>query len=30
MAIVRFDLRIFSFPSCDDIMILNAEKLVIF
>jgi hypothetical protein len=27
---VRFDLRTFSFPSCDDIMILNAERLVIF
>jgi hypothetical protein len=30
MVIVRFDLRTFSFPSCDDIMVLNAERLVIF
>ena len=30
MAIVRFDLLTFSFPSCDDIMVLNAERLVIF
>ena len=29
MVIVRFDLRTFSFPSCDDIMVLNAERLVI-